>query len=110
MDLAHDEMGDICRIRLQGKLDLPGTEQIEVRFTALTSNREKLVIDLSQVDYIASIGLRMFVMMAKAVAKRGGKAALFGASPLVAKVIVASGLGGILPLHDTWDSAAAAVS
>ncbi len=87
MDLQVTESDDgILRARLIGRLDMMGTTQIEDQFTFNVSTRKApVVVDLSDVDFIASIGMRMLVKNAKAIGRRGEKWAFMHRSPRCSK-------------------------
>lgn len=69
--------GGITRINLSGRLDVQGRQDIDMKFTSMTATRKAAVlIDMSEADFIASIGIRTRVSSAKALAKRGGKMVL----------------------------------
>lgn len=107
MEIAFDELPPQSRrIRLTGRLDLKGTGEIELRFTSLTStDSNNVVVDMSEVNFIASIGMRLLLTCAKAKAKRGGKLALYGLRPLVKEALEMAGIDSLIPLYD--DEAAA---
>src|SRR5262245_10040254 len=66
----------IERVILAGRMDSAGTEQIDPRFAALTETRPALiVVDLAQVPFLASVGIRTLLANAKALAQRGGRMA-----------------------------------
>ena len=51
---------EVMRIALQGRLDLQGAGEIEADFAARTAASDKsAVIDLSEVPFLASIGMRI---------------------------------------------------
>jgi anti-anti-sigma factor len=107
MDMSVQDDNGVTRIVLVGKLDLKGAEAIDIRFNALAGTRPRVAIDLTDVDFMASMGVRILVMSGKASAQRGNKIVLFGAREPVAKVITTSGLDQIIPLAEDWDSACA---
>ena len=110
MDMTIDEHDGITRISLVGKLDIVGAEIIDVKFSAAASHASKAAVDLSGVDYIASMGIRVLVMAGKSVARRGGKIVLFGVSDAVTKVLSAAGLTEIIPVVTDWNSAKVALA
>jgi anti-sigma B factor antagonist len=107
MDMSVLDEDGLTRIVLVGKLDLKGAEEIDLRFGAVAGKRPKVAIDLTGVDYMASMGVRLLVMCGKTSAQRGNKVALFGASEPVSKVISTSGLDQIIPVAKDWPSARA---
>ena len=76
--ISHDDVGpDLRRIIISGRLDNPGTDSIAAKLVELTAAPKKsVVVDLSDVKFLASIGIRSLITSAKAVAARGGKMVL----------------------------------
>ena len=109
MDLQVTENDDgILRARLIGRLDMMGTTQIEDQFTFNVSTRKApVVVDLSDVDFIASIGMRMLVKNAKAIGRRGGKMGLYAPQPTVLEALQTAGIDVLIPVYEDWDVAAA---
>jgi anti-anti-sigma factor len=103
MELAvHDLDSGILGISLSGRMDIIGTQQIDLKFTALTSTRKaQILVDLSNVTFIASIGIRTLITTAKAQKARGGTMVLFKPSDQVEQVLRATGINSIIPIaHD----------
>lgn len=100
--------GDITHITLNGRLDIQGTQAIEQRFSFATTVRpEKIIVDLSRVTFLASIGIRMLVASARAQANRGGKLVLAAPAPLVREVLETAGIDQLIPLAPDVSAAAA---
>ena len=87
----------ITKVTLVGRLDIIGTSQIDIRFSAVAGGEKKILVDMSQVDYLASIGIRTLLTGAKTVKHKHGKMVLFNLQPEVAKVLQVSGLDGVIP-------------
>lgn len=88
------------RIALSGRLDIPGTAEIELKLTSLTATTSKRVlVDLTGVSFLASIGIRALVSNAKALQARGGRMVLFvGDNAAVAKTLTVTGIDMIIPM------------
>jgi len=72
----HDEQleGDVYKINLEGRMDIAGTQAIDLKFTGMTAApRKSIIVDISGVDFLASIGIRTLLVNTKAVNGRGGK-------------------------------------
>lgn len=112
MDLHYTELaGGIRLVKLDGKLDIHGVADVEKDLAAQASGeRATLLVDLSQVGYVASIGIRLLLMTAKALKNRGGRMLILGAVPLVEEVLVLSGISQIIPLHADLESALASLA
>ena len=66
-------------------------------------------MDLQNVSFLGSMGLRVLVAPARAIKVRGGKMVLFGPNESVAKVLQTSGIDTIIPVHYELQSALAAL-
>lgn len=110
MTLSTESLdGDIMRIVLDGRLDIEGAAEIDLRMNVLAGNARALLIDLSHVSFLGSMGLRSLIVPAQAVHRRGGKVALFGPVPMVEQVLKASNMHQVLPIFHELDAAVAAL-
>ena len=68
MQLAIVEQNkQILRVALKGSLDMEGVQKIGDRFSILTgANKTNTIVDMSEVDYIASMGMGMLISASKA--------------------------------------------
>ena len=58
MDMEITFIENIARIRLKGRLDTPGVDQVEAKLTAsVVPGGKNTVVDLSQVSFVASTRL-----------------------------------------------------
>jgi anti-anti-sigma factor len=95
------------KVTLVGRLDIAGAEKIDLPLATVAGKRGNVVIDMSGVEFLASIGIRHLVMAAKAVARGAGRLVLLAPSPVVTEVLVTSGLDAILPIARSEDEARA---
>ena len=109
MDMEVTELsGDLTRIRLNGRLDAPGVDRIEIRFTAAAvAVGRNTVIDLSGVTFVASMGLRMLISCARSLHAKGAKLVLFGAQALVQDVLEQAAIDQIIPIVENEQQALA---
>ena len=107
MELQYSEFDNHIRlIKLKGTLDIIGTGQIETKFAAYCSGENVLVaVDLSEVDFLASIGIRLITLTAKSVTSRGGKLVLLNPAPDVEHVLDVTGIPAIIPIYSDLESA-----
>jgi len=104
---SEDVNENLRIIYIKGRLDIQGTDAIGTKFTVLSAtDKHRVVVDLSDVDFLASIGIRSLVTNAKAQQQRGGRMVLFvGENAPVAKVLKTTGIDTVLPMFA--DAAAA---
>jgi anti-anti-sigma factor len=99
--------GDITRVLLDGRLDIEGAAEIDLRMNVLAGSARFLLVDLRKVSFLGSMGLRSLMVPAQAVRRRGGKVALFGPVPMVEQVLKASNIDQLIPIFHELDSALA---
>jgi anti-anti-sigma factor len=107
MKLEYTELKDGIRlIKLEGRLDLNGTYSIEVQFANhCAGDKVRVLVDLSEVNYISSVGIPMLVNAAKSVASRGGKMAFLNPQDNVVKVLELVGVSQVIPIYQDLKTA-----
>ena len=108
MDVEQIE-GDITNVVLRGRLDTAGAGAIDLRFNVIAGARRAVIVDLSGVDFLASLGIRLLVMGAKAIKNKGGKLAILSPDDNVFGVLKTAGIDQIMPIFFDRDAAIAAV-
>jgi len=101
------------RIRLSGRLDIQGTEAVSIKFTYLAASApRRVVVDLTEVSFLASIGIRELISSAKALQQRGGRMVLLvGNNAGVAKTLDVTGIDTLIPVFaDPSEADAAALA
>ena len=97
--------------RIAGRLDTSSGATVEAAVRgSFAGSGVRLLMDMRDVVYISSAGVRVVLLAAKQARATNGRFALFGLSPSVREVFEISGLGKILNLLDTEDEAFAAIS
>jgi len=103
---CSESPGGITQILLSGRLDIAGTQAIDTRFSFITTaGAKKIVVDLSQVTFLASIGIRLLLTAVRAQEKRGGNMVFAAPQPLVRKVLESAGIDQLVELYADLDSA-----
>ena len=106
MDINEDRKGDAVVLALSGKLDATTAKVFENKiFSVIDSGAQRLVIDLSQLDYVSSSGLRVFLLAAKRLQSTNGKVSLCGLQDHIRQVFDLAGLSTILSIYGTRDEA-----
>jgi len=103
----EDISEDFRRISISGRLDIPGTSEIETKFAALAaSSGRRTLVDLTDVSFLASIGIRAIITNAKALQRRGGRMILFvGNNATVAKTLETTGIDSLIPMFSDYSAA-----
>jgi anti-sigma B factor antagonist len=108
MTISTETMdGGITRVLLDGRLDIPGAQAIDLKMNVLAGSCKFLLVDLRNVSFIGSMGIRSIIVPAQTVRRRGGKMALLAPPPMVEEVLKASNIDQIIPIVPDLESAAA---
>lgn len=107
MEIQYSEIENGIRlIALEGRFDIIGTGQIETKFSGYCSGLNvRVVVDMSKVDFIASIGIRLLMLTAKSIASRGGRMVILNPTPDVFSVLEVTGIPAIIPVYSNLESA-----
>lgn len=107
-----EQIGDVLVIRLPGRLDAVGVSAIENKLSEVTTNhcnsgKGKALVDMSGVDFVASLALRMLLTNLKSVQALGGDLRLCGLQPQIYEIFRKSRFDTLFKIYDTCESAIA---
>lgn len=102
--------GNILRLSLSGSLDIAGAGEIDMPFSIISGSRNKVILDMSQVTFLASIGIRILVKAARAIGNRGGRFVIFNPTEESRRVLRSTGIDTIIPIVTTEAEAIAECS
>ncbi len=109
MDMNVTETADgVTHVALDGRFDIAGAQQVDARFQEVAEKAKILVIDLSKVSFLASLGVRTLMVSARTIIRRGAHIAVAGASESVEKVLRLTGFDELVGIYP--DAAAATVA
>lgn len=101
------EAGDVV-MAVSGSVDAATVADFDAEWKkCLEDGAQKLIVDLSGVDYISSAGLRGILMLAKTAKAKAAKVGFAGASGMVADMFRLSGFLSILAVFPDKNSALA---
>jgi anti-anti-sigma factor len=102
MELRVEPVGEtITRAKPVGRWDVAGAMEIELQLSALCGSGRSLIVDMAEVSFLSSMGIRAIVSTAKALAARGAKLVLMSPTQQIAAVLVATGIDTLVPIcHD----------
>jgi len=86
----------------RGRLDAAGARPLEIELHEhLAAGRVHLLVDMSQVAYVSSVGLRMFLKIMRAARQRGGALRLCQLNPRVLEIFRIAGFDRVLHIAAT---------
>ena len=106
MEIA-DTADGLVNVTLAGRLDPLAVERIEPDLAAsIVPRGARAIVDLSRLEFISSMGLRMFITIARDLARNNGKLVLYSPQPWVNMIFTTAALHSIIPVLPDASSAA----
>jgi len=113
MSLISTKSGNALILGLKGRLDQDNCDAFRDELTPQldTAARDQLgiVLDLSQLEYVSSAGLRCFMLAVKQAKTFNGRIVVAALQPMVAEIFQISRFDMLLEVFKTVDAAASAV-
>lgn len=110
MNMVIDELDSgVTLVGLSGRFDVNGAHAVDLHFNVIAGAKTAVVVDLSEVDFIAHLGIRLLVTSAKAVQRKGGKLVIVAPEGHVSMVLKTAGMDSLTPIFQERAAAIAAV-
>ena len=110
MTIESSNRGKAAVLKVSGRMDAESAPQFEQACrTSIRDGATRLVVDIAALEYVSSIGLRSFLMIAKTLQSSGGAMVLCGLRGLVKEVFDMTHLTPLFQLSDSVDTAVAGV-
>ena len=88
--------GDVNEVKLVGRLDVKAAKEAEIAFAEAAAAAPNIVLDFSELDYIASAGLRALKRLRADVRANGGTLTLKDVQDNVMEVLEMTGFAAML--------------
>ena len=98
----------VTLVAVTGRMDVPGALKADPAFAEIARGSNRLIVDLSRLDFLASLGIRTLVTTCKTLRAKDGSMVLLSPQPSIEKTLRSSGIDTIIPL--VKDRAAAEAS
>ncbi len=93
-------------VRPQGRLDAAGAPKLEQELKQrLAKGESRLIVDLTEISYISSNGLRVLLTTLKTARKNGGALKLCGMNARLAEIFEMVGFDQVFEIYETRDQA-----
>ena len=100
MEIQHEKHDSVTLLRLMGRLDAVSAPETEQTFRDVVSDGATAVlIDLSEVEYMSSGGVRALIMLSRGLQTRQGTLKLCGLNPFVKQVFEISNLHMVFDIY-----------
>jgi anti-anti-sigma factor len=97
---------NLTHIALVGRLDVAGLHATDIKFHGYTAARRKpTLVDMSEVEFIASLGMGMLISCAKSLQRHSAKMVLLVPTGPVEEALKAVGMDQVIPIAHNLDDA-----
>jgi len=104
-----EQIDDVLVIKLPSRLDAAGLSVIERDFSeTVAAHKGKVLADMSDVSFVASLALRMLLMNLKSLQSHGGDLRLAGLQPQITEIFRKSRFDTLFKTYADRDAALAA--
>ncbi len=108
LDISVETLSNLQVVSLRGRLDSAGTPALESSMNELiAAGGKRVVIDCSELRYVSSVGLGVFVSSAKALEANGGRLSFAALNQHVKSVFEMVGFSAIFVIHHSAEEAVA---
>ncbi len=106
MEIEHRVENEILVFAIKGRLDAATASTAEETIkNTMAEDTQRLLFDLTALEYLSSGGLRVILGAAKEIRRREGKVALAALTPYVYEIFEVSGFTAMIPIKDTVEEA-----
>lgn len=106
MDINTKRANDILQISIKGRLDTFGALELDDAFNNIIKKRDiHIIIDMKDVHYLSSAGIRILLQVNKNLKKRGGDLHLCNVNQYPSEVLKMTGLDNVFLVHSGKEKA-----
>src|SRR5208337_688793 len=106
VNIERVQVGSKVVLHVAGRMDADNAVQFEQQCeSCISEGVTSLIIDLGDLRYISSMGLRSFVLFSQKLREKGGELRICRMNGLVQQVFEITRLNQVLVLHDSVESA-----
>ena len=104
LDLSTRPLGDRAIVAVAGEVDLETASELgEHALDALHHVSPRIVLDITDVTFMDSTGLKVLVSVERRAQLAGGSFVLVGATPTVLRILTLTGLDQVFTLHGSLE-------
>ena len=103
MEVTQSIVQDVNVVKLVGDLDGSNASTVQAQIMPLAVANVKMILDMSEVSYMSSAGLRMLLVMYRTINSKSGKVVLVGLSEDIQDTMSMTGFLGFFTYLETLD-------
>jgi len=106
VEIKEEKINSFTVVSVKGKLDASNSARLEEKLLSiLDKNEENILINLKELDYISSSGLRVLLFTAKKIKELKGKFLLCELAPHIKEIFEIAGFTAIFTIYASKEEA-----
>lgn len=97
--------GDIAIVEVEGSIDSKTAPDLQQSILEIIDETHKIILDLSQVSFVSSAGLRVLLLVYRQLKAKDGKVVLVGVSEEIKEVMFMTGFINFFEINSTTEEA-----
>ena len=105
MEVKINKENNVSTVQLIGRLDTPASQEVSEQLEPLMADASgTIVLDCTEMSYISSSGLRIFLSLRKAAASQGGKIIVKNITDDIRQVFMMTGFLNLFEIEQGLDA------
>lgn len=105
MKVLVKNSGDIAIVEVEGSIDSKTAPDLQQSILDIIDETHKIILDLSQVSFVSSAGLRVLLLVYRQLKAKDGKVVLVGVSEEIKEVMFMTGFINFFEINSTTEEA-----
>jgi anti-sigma B factor antagonist len=105
MEIIEKSENGIFIAELKGRVDTSNSGEFEKKLREVTDKEKNLLLDCSGLEYVSSMGLRVFLLILKKIKSLDGRLVIFGFCERVSEIFAISGFCDLFSCFETKEQA-----
>ena len=110
MELTFIPQGNVTVVQMVGEIDSSNVPAVQEKILTLAAPAAHVALDMTQVGYMSSAGLRMLLTIYRSIAGQGGKVVLVGLSTDLIDTMSMTGFLDFFSYFENLDEGLAALA
>ncbi len=99
MTIDESKSGEILQLNVHGKVDANASTEFQNEVLKAFQKSKSVIVNLADVNYISSAGLRALLIGQKTANSKGGRFTIINANPSVIEILRVTGLEKVLSVQ-----------
>lgn len=101
MEVVIEKQNEVVTVFLKGRLDTLASQEVAQQLEGLAEDASgTIIMDCTEMSYISSSGLRIFLTLRKAASEKGGKVIVRGISNDIRSVFMMTGFLNLFEIQN----------